>query len=216
MNDVLDVFTHITGFGQSGGIGDGERYVEQARQRFRQQGLARTGRTDEQDIALAQLDVVFLLALIQTLVMVVDSNGEDPLGTLLTNDILVEDGADFLRRWQLVRIAFGLSFLDLLADDVIAQVDAFVADEDGGSSDQFTYFVLTLAAEGAVKQLAVIVAIARICHSIDPMECAYINKMEPIARFFKPTRPNDRRLGRWSRRGQAGMLRFSRTLSIKP
>jgi hypothetical protein len=56
LDDVLDVLTDVAGFGQRGGVGDRERHVEQARQRFGQQRLARTGRTDQQDVGFAQLD----------------------------------------------------------------------------------------------------------------------------------------------------------------
>jgi len=64
--------------------------------------------------------------------VVVDSHRQDLLGTLLTNDVLVENAADFLRRRELVRAALGLCFLDLFTNDVIAQVDALVADEKEG------------------------------------------------------------------------------------
>jgi hypothetical protein len=39
----------------------------------------------------------------------------------------------------------------LIADDVVAQVDALVADEDRRAGDQLLHLVLALAAEGAVK-----------------------------------------------------------------
>ncbi len=62
LDDVLDVLADVAGFGQRGGVGDGERHIEQARQRFRQQRLARAGRADQQDVGLGQLDVVVLAA----------------------------------------------------------------------------------------------------------------------------------------------------------
>jgi hypothetical protein len=40
----------------------------------------------------------------------------------------------------------------LVTDDFGAQVDAFVADEDRGSGDEFLDLVLALAAKGAVKR----------------------------------------------------------------
>src|SRR5690606_31131441 len=101
--------------------------------------------------------------------MVVNRHGQDLLSALLTNDVLVENAADLLGRRQLVRAAFGLSFLHLLADDVVAQVDALVADENGGSGNQLAHFVLALAAEGAIKQLAVVLAVAGISHSVNPI-----------------------------------------------
>ena len=41
----------------------------------------------------------------------------------------------------------GLGFLHLLTDDVIAQVDALVADENGGPGDQLANFMLAFAAK---------------------------------------------------------------------
>ena len=56
-DDVLDVLAHVAGLGQRGGVGDGERHVQDLRQRAGQQGLARAGRADHQDVALLDLDV---------------------------------------------------------------------------------------------------------------------------------------------------------------
>ena len=53
LDDVLDVLADVAGFGQRRGVGDGERHVEHARQRFGQQRLARAGRADQQDVGLA-------------------------------------------------------------------------------------------------------------------------------------------------------------------
>jgi hypothetical protein len=47
--------------------------------------------------------------------------------------------------------------LHLLADDVVAELDALVADEHGRARDQLAHLVLALAAEGAVQQLAFVV-----------------------------------------------------------
>jgi hypothetical protein len=52
---------------------------------------------------------------------------------------------------------------------VVAKVNALVADKDGGSGYQFAHFVLSFAAEGAILQLAVVLAIAGVSHSIDPI-----------------------------------------------
>jgi len=52
--------------------------------------------------------------------------------------------------------------LELLTDDVVAQLDAFVADEHDGPAISLRTFVLTLPAEGAVQELAVIMAAAGI------------------------------------------------------
>src|SRR5271165_6591959 len=85
--------------------------------------------------------------------MVVDRNREDLLGQVLADDILVEDLPDLVRRRQLAlvrprRIGGGA----LLANDIVAELDALVADEHRRTGDKLPHLVLALAAEGAVKQ----------------------------------------------------------------
>jgi len=101
--------------------------------------------------------------------VVVDRDRQDLLGALLPDHVLIEDRADFPGSRQLVRAALGLGFLHLLADDVIAQVDALVADKYRGASNQFAHFMLAFAAEGAIEQLAVVLAVAGVSHSINPI-----------------------------------------------
>ena len=60
-DDVLDILADVAGLGQRRGVGHGERHVDDARQRLRQQRLARAGRPDQQDVGLGDLDVVVLL-----------------------------------------------------------------------------------------------------------------------------------------------------------
>ncbi len=101
--------------------------------------------------------------------MVVHSHSQDLLRALLTNHVLVEDAADFLGSRQLLRCALGLCFLHLLTDDVIAKVDALVTDKNRGAGNQLAYFMLAFAAERAIEQLAGILAVAGVSHSIDPI-----------------------------------------------
>src|SRR5690606_39401325 len=123
LDDVLDILTHVARFSQRGRISDGERHIQQPRQGFRQQGLARTGRTDDQDITLAQFNIVLAFALVQTLVVVVYRNRQHLLGLLLANHVLVEDGADLHWRRQFLLTIVVLAFLHFLANDVVAQID---------------------------------------------------------------------------------------------
>jgi hypothetical protein len=46
----------------------------------------------------------------------------------------------------------------LFADDVHAELDAFIADEHGRARDELTHLMLALAAEGAVKSVLGIAA----------------------------------------------------------
>src|SRR5690606_41014666 len=82
---------HVARLGQRGGVVDRERHVEQARQGLGQQGLARAGRADQQDVRLGQLDVVVLAAALDPLVVVVDRHRERALGPVLPDHVLVQD-----------------------------------------------------------------------------------------------------------------------------
>ena len=107
--DVLHVLTHVAGFGQRRGVGDGERHVEDARQRAGQQGLAGAGGSDEQDVRLLQLDAVapgHLPGGADPLVVVVDGNAQDLLGLLLPNHPIAELLIDVLRRRYALRFWF--------------------------------------------------------------------------------------------------------------
>ena len=107
--DVLDVLADVAGLGQRRRVGDGERHVEDARQRAGQQRLAGAGRPDEQDVPLLQLDVVDgLPRRADALVVVVDGDGEDLLGLLLPDDVLAELLVDVLRRRYALRLRFRL------------------------------------------------------------------------------------------------------------
>src|SRR5690606_16452206 len=133
LNDVLDILADVARFGERRRIGDRERHVQKARERFREQRLTASRWTDQQDIALRKLDLLLALvalARLEPLVVVVHGNGENLLRLLLADDVLVEDGLDLVRLRQLVPPALRL-LIQLLADDVVAELHALVADEDG-------------------------------------------------------------------------------------
>src|SRR5690606_10316857 len=120
-------------------IGDGEGDVEDLGKRLRQECLAAPGRTDEQNVALLQFDVVIALETgVDPLVVVVDSDREDLLRPVLADDVLVE---------LLVELARGRDpgygrlrprrLWLLLLDDLPAELNALVADIDLiGAGDQ--------------------------------------------------------------------------------
>jgi hypothetical protein len=86
--------------------------------------------------------------------MVVDRDREDLLRLVLADHILVQDVADLARGRQ-VRLGALAALIrgGLFPDDVVAELDAFVADEDRRPGDQLSDLVLALAAEGAVEEL---------------------------------------------------------------
>ena len=82
--------------------------------------------------------------------MVVDRHREHLLGVLLADDVIVQHLADLVRGRHAV-LGLRQRGLVLLADDVHAQFDAFIADEHGRARNQLADLVLALAAEGAVQ-----------------------------------------------------------------
>jgi hypothetical protein len=149
-DDVLDVFADVAGFSQRRGVDDGEGHRQHARQRLGHEGLARAGRPDEQDVGLGQLDVVAraLLGDLDALVVIVDGDGELLFGLLLADDVLVEEALDLLRRGQAGAVVAALD-APVVGDDVVADLDALVADEDRRTRDQLTNVVLVFVAERA-------------------------------------------------------------------
>jgi hypothetical protein len=166
LDDVFDVFADVAGLGQGRGIGNGKRHIEQSRQRLGQQRLAGPGGPDQQNIAFGELHFVagahaLGAARLQALVMIVDRHRQDPLGAFLTDDVLIEDFLDFLRLGEFVAGTFGALF-QFFPNYVVAQLHAFVADENAGAGDEFPNLVLALSTERAVQQLAVIMFATRI------------------------------------------------------
>ena len=100
LNDILHVLADIAGLGQGGGVGDRKRHVQEPRERLGQQGLAAAGRPDQQHIALGELDLGFLDALLQALVVIVNRHGEDLFGLVLADHVFIQDLVDLARGRQ--------------------------------------------------------------------------------------------------------------------
>ena len=84
--------------------------------------------------------------MVQPLVVVVDGDREDALRLGLADDVVIEDLTDFLRcRDPVPRL--DQRGLVLLADDIHAELDAFIADENCRTGNQLADLVLALAAE---------------------------------------------------------------------
>jgi hypothetical protein len=98
------------------------------------------------------------------LVVVVDRHRERALGFLLRDDVVVQDGVDVERLREVVEVELRRSG-ELLVDDLVAEIDALVADVDTRTSDQLLDLSLTFSAE-ATKQL--LVALARPSHPVSP------------------------------------------------
>src|SRR5678816_175082 len=136
-----------------------ERNRQQLGEGLREQRLAGARRTDEQDVRLGQLDVVAaarLLLNFDPLVMVVDGNRELFLRPLLTDDVLVEELLD-VRRGRQRRTDAAVFEAIVVRDDVVADLDAFIADEYCRARDQLADVVLIFIAERAAENLSLAV-----------------------------------------------------------
>jgi hypothetical protein len=84
--------------------------------------------------------------------VVVDRDRERALRLLLRDDVVVEDRIDVLRAGQVLEVERGRS-RQLLVDDLVAEIDALVADVDAGPGDQLLDLALRLPAEAAEELL---------------------------------------------------------------
>ena len=82
----------------------------------------------------------------EPLVVVIYRDRKNLLGAALADDVFIEHFENFMGYGQ---AAVGIlpAFVDFLADDVVTQVDAFVADEYGGACNQLSHLVLAFAAK---------------------------------------------------------------------
>ena len=160
--DVLDVLADVAGLGQRGGVGDRERDVEDPGEGLGQKRLAAAGRAEQHDVRLLQLDVVLdrVLGHLNALVVVVDGDREHPLGGLLADHVLLEDVVDLERLREALELE-GRRRGELLVDDLVAEIDALIADVDARAGDQLLDLALRLAAEAAEKLL---VGVGWACH----------------------------------------------------
>src|SRR5436190_10713377 len=156
-DDVLDVLADVAGFGQGRRVDDREGDGEELGQGLRQQRLAGAGRADQQDVGLGELDFVAaarLLLDLDALVVVVDRDRELFLGLFLADDVLVEELFDFLGHRKGGAGAAARLEPVVVRDDVVADLDTFIADEHGRTRDQLADVVLILVTERAAENLA--------------------------------------------------------------
>jgi hypothetical protein len=85
--------------------------------------------------------------------VVVDGDRERLLGGLLADDVLLQDLVDLARLGQVLELDRAGRLGQLLVDDLVAEVDALVADVDAGAGDQLLDLALRLAAEAAEELL---------------------------------------------------------------
>src|SRR6266446_3589901 len=125
-------------------------------------------------------DVVMFGLVVETLVVIMDRDREHLLGVILTDDIIVKNFAYFLRGRNAVARLHQRGLV-LLADDVHAQFDALVADENGRAGDELAHLMLALAAERAMERFLGFAA-ADLAHLRTPTRCESSQSL--------PCRPN--------------------------
>src|SRR5262245_51985568 len=106
--------------------------------------------------------------------MIVDSDREDLLGVVLADHVVVEDLSDLLRRRDAV-LRFHQRGLLLLANDVHAKLNAFVADEHSRAGNELANLVLALAAERAIELVLGLSAVG-LAHLRTPTRCAFVSR----------------------------------------
>ena len=153
-DDVLDVLPDVARFRERGGVGDGERTVEELRQGLGDEGLPRAGGAGEEDVRLRELDVLALAGgglVGDPLVVVVDRDGDDLLRPVLADHVLVEVGLDLVGLRHVVGGGLGDRLHRVFEDDVVAELDTFVTNVDPRARDQLLHFLLGLSAEVTVQ-----------------------------------------------------------------
>ena len=83
--------------------------------------------------------------------MIMDGNRQYTLCLGLTNDIVVQYFADFLRRWHFALFTAVQRALGFFANDIVAKLHTFITDEHSGPSDQLANFMLRFSAERTIK-----------------------------------------------------------------
>src|ERR1022692_4931181 len=167
--DVLDILPDVARLGQRGGVSDRERDVEQPGEGLGEQRLAGARGAEQQDVGLGEFDAVFtgpaLAARLDPLVVVVHRDRQGLLGLFLADHIRVEELVDLAGLGQAVPFEFG-RLGQFLLDDLVAQIDALVADVHTWAGNEFLDLLLTLATERALQQVT---TIAYACHPATPL-----------------------------------------------
>src|SRR6185295_495707 len=92
----------------------------------------------------------------------IDGNRERALRGLLADHVLLQDRVDLLRLREVLEVE-GRGPGQLLVDDLVAEIDALVADVDARPSDQLLDLPLRLPAEAAEELL---IGVCRSGHAV--------------------------------------------------
>ena len=152
--DVLHILANVAGLGQAGGICNSEGNLQHLGQGLRQEGFAAARRTHHQDVRLLQLHVILLGFPVDALVVVIHSHAQGTLGSILSHHVIVQHCLHFSRGWQVFQLGGFIFHQILIAKNLFAKLNAFIADEHIGAGDQPLDLILGLAAKGAPMEFA--------------------------------------------------------------
>ena len=151
-DDVFNIFANITRFRQRRCIGHGERHVQYACERLRQQRLTAARWTDQHDVRFCELNAIRAARVGQTFIVIVHRHRQDPLRIFLPDDIIVEDVANFLWCGHTL-FGFETRGFVFLADNVHAEFNAFITDEHSRTSNQLLHLMLALTAKRTIQRV---------------------------------------------------------------
>ena len=113
--------------------------------------LTGTGTTHHDDVALFDFHAFLILRLLQTLIVIIDSNGKMTLGLFLSDDIFIEIFLDLHRLWHLLQgklrvIALWIQYASLL-HYLKCLLGALLTDKAIDTGDQQLHFILASSTE---------------------------------------------------------------------
>ncbi|GEM21322.1 hypothetical protein NONS58_27600 [Nitrosococcus oceani] len=87
-------------------------------------------------------------------------------------------------------LAGGEPILHFLANDVIAKLDTFIADENRGARNEFSHLVLAFTAKRAVKQSIIITSTGLVViHDLSFLQNSQVNKwLQPVISIREPVK----------------------------
>src|SRR5579885_71387 len=128
-NNVFNVLTNIPRLSQSGCVHYGERHIEHLGQSVRQKRFAASGRANQQNIGLRQLNIIAPHPVhLNALVVVIDRNRELLFCLVLPNHILIQERAYLGRLRQMWRSCALLRLAAVVFQNGIADGNALIAD----------------------------------------------------------------------------------------
>src|SRR5688500_12831955 len=102
--------------------------------------------------AVGQAAALGGVAGLDPLVVVVDGDGEGPFGRFLADDVFLQEVENLTGLGQFETAQIGY-FREFFFNDLVAELNALVADIDAGPGNELAHLLLALAAERALEQI---------------------------------------------------------------